>query len=74
MASIMIEAMIRLTKLRSHLREMLVLNVKVQNSKRKSSKQKTDLHLIEQSDEQKMLAETLHTWAQTSILPFALHR
>ena len=42
-------------------------------SKRKSSKQKTDLHLIEQSDEQKMLAETLHTWAQTSILPFALH-
>ena len=32
-----------------------------------------DLHLIEQSEEQKMLSDTLHSWAQTTILPYAQH-
>ena len=34
---------------------------------------KADLHLIEQSEEQKMLSDNLHSWAQTTILPYAQH-
>ena len=41
----------------------------------KSSKKikKTDLHLIKQSEEQKMLADTLHSWAQSTIESHAQH-
>ena len=42
-------------------------------SNRRASKPFTDLHLIEQSDEQKMLSDSLHAWAQTTILPYAQH-
>ncbi len=41
--------------------------------RRVKSKLQADLHLIEQSEEQKMLSDTLHAWAQTTIAPFAQH-
>ena len=40
---------------------------------RLKSKTQADLHLIEQSEEQKMLSDNLHSWAQTTILPYAQH-
>ena len=33
----------------------------------------SDLHLIAQSEEQKLLTDTLHSWAQSTILPQVQH-